>query len=359
MSQNLNQAYRQWLKRQPDERFSSLDDIYSFTRSRKENSIERITNLAGLSIEDNGSGGLYLNGNSNPAYISHWAFGQLCNNLGAPAKYLRSLPTSLVKNCLQHGLTKSKQRRNILTRNYDGNTESDEPPIISAFTGETYGRIWDYKIIDKIQQATVNSPWHPPISDRKGRRPTGLYASDHDMFIFLINDENPIKVNGTRLGRGFFCWNSETGSATFGLTTFLYNYMCDNHIVYGADQIRELKIIHRNKAVERFREEALPALYNFVSNREFGQTARSAIEKSMNTRIGKDLEETLKWFKDKSFTNSEIRSAWKRGEEEGEDVSTAWGIIQGLTYHARDMKYTDQRVSLERRAGRLLNSKQK
>jgi len=46
---------------------------------------------------------------------------------------------------------------------------------------------------------------------------TTLYASDRDVFLFLVDDLNPIEAGRLRDGspdlyfRGFYCWNSEVG----------------------------------------------------------------------------------------------------------------------------------------------------
>jgi hypothetical protein len=84
------------------------------------------------------------------------------------------------------------------------------------------------------------------------KRATTLYASDRDVFIFLVDPKNPVEVNGEQLFRGFMTWNSEVGSAVFGLTTFLYRYVCDNRIIWGATDVQELRIRHTGGAPERF-----------------------------------------------------------------------------------------------------------
>jgi hypothetical protein len=159
------------------------------------------------------------------------------------------------------------------------------------------------------------------------------------------------------LGRGFFCWNSETGSATFGLTTFLYNYVCANHIVWGAEQVNGLKIIHKKQAPDRFYGEAIPILNRFVENRSLDDNIKSLAYNAMNQRIGTSVEDTLAWFKDRPFTKKEVTNAWQTGMAEGEDVTSLWGMIQGLTASAREITYADKKVDLERRAGALLPSR--
>ena len=169
-----------------------------------------------------------------------------------------------------------------------------------------------------------------------------------------ISDDDPVEVGNARLGKGFFCWNSETGSATFGLTTFLYNYICGNHIIWGAEQVHELKIIHRNRALNRFYSGAIPALNRFIENRNLSDTIKDTVAHAMKYRIGSDKDSVLNWFKDRPFTKSELIKAWETGIPDGEDVTTLWGMIQGMTAYSRNIPHADKRVSLERRAGALL-----
>lgn len=69
-----------------------------------------------------------------------------------------------------------------------------------------------------------------------------------------------------------------------------------------------------------------------------------------------DVDKTLEWFKNKPFTRAEIARAWDAGKAEGNDVTTVWGMVQGLTAYARKMPYTNWLVNLERRAGALLGN---
>ena len=355
MPKNLYDAHRQWAIRPPDERFSSLDDLYVFTRERKKASTQQIKSLDQIVLNITPEGAISMNGSSEPALLSNWAFGQLCTTVGAPAKYLRALPAEMTRDCLQYGLDGSRQSCKLLTRKEC--PEFGGPPYhwTSAFTSQSYGRIWDADVVENLIKGVEGSSWKtPPAKQMNESENSGLYASDRDMFVFMVNDENPIEIGNAKLGRGFFCWNSETGASTFGITTFLYNYICGNHIVWGAEQVQELKIVHKNHALERFYTQAIPALNRFVENRSLGDNIKTDISRTMNEKVGNNLEQTLEWFRNKPFTRKEISKAREVGVESGEDTSTLWGMIQGLTYVARDMPYIDRKVNLERRAGMLL-----
>lgn len=355
MTTNLYDAHRQWAIRPKDERFESLQAIYDFTKKRKHASEEQVLRLNETKLHVTPQGSIAVNGSSEPAEFSNWAFGQLSTALGAPAKYLRTLPAEMARDCLQYGLDISDQQCKLLIRVDSAYSQGIPDRWASAFTGPKYGRIWDADVLESLASSVENSPWHvPPARPSQDSENSGLYASDHDMFVFMVNDENPVEIGNAKLGRGFFCWNSETGASTFGLTTFLYNYVCGNHIVWGAEQVQELKIIHRSHAPDRFYTQALPTLNRYVENRALSDDIKDSVGRAMNQRIGNTLEETLDWFKAKPFTKKEVINAWDTGLTEGEDVRNVWGIVQGLTAYARDMPHCDKKVNLERRAGKLL-----
>ncbi len=353
MSENLYDAHRQWAIRPADERFASLDDLLNYTQRQKSISSQVLRRMGDLKLSVTMDEGITLNGDLSHAYLSNWGFGQLCRTIGAPASYLRSLSPFLARNCLQYGLEQSKDEAMVLVRDKSRNGSFER--YAAAFTSPSYGRIWDAEVVESLMKAVENTPWHvpQPRPNQKSQN-SGLYASDHDVFAFLINDEKPVEVGNSKLGRGFFCWNSETGSATFGLTTFLYNYVCGNHIVWGAENIQELKIFHRIHAPQRFQAEAVPLLNRFIENRAFDDAIKSTAEKAMKTYIGNRIDKALVWFNKSNFTKTEITKAWETGIAEGQDVSNLWGMVQGLTAYAREMEYIDKRVNLERRAGALL-----
>lgn len=357
MTENLLQAHAQWMKRPADERFASLDELLAFARDRKAKSQETVQSLKTLKIDYDDVGELTLNENGSRAYFSNWAFGQACRIIGAPASYLRTLPVSMTKGCLQYGIEHSDERALLLTRSQNIDREgSARHRYVSAFTGPNYGRIWDADVVECLADAVRGSGWRVPSARSNNQSSSsGLYASDHDMFAFFVSDENPVWIGDTKLGKGFFCWNSETGASTFGLTTFLWNYICSNHIVWGAEEVNEIKIIHRINAPEKFYDEALPYLDKFVDDRHLDVKIRDQVERAMASQIGSSLDDIQTWFKERPFTKREIEGAWRASMDQSADPKTLWGIVQGLTSYSQDYDFADRRVDLDRRAGQLLN----
>jgi hypothetical protein len=346
MTQNLYDAHRQWHTRPPDERFADLDSLQAHTGRVKVSSQERVTELVDLHLDVTDRLGIALNGHEERALLTNWSFNQLCTAIGAPARYLRTLPPHTVVECMRWGLGDRDAGAKLLYRS--GGADK----TVAAFTGPNYGRIWDDEVVATLRDAIAGTGWKLPPG--YGNVPTGLYASDRDMFAFLVNDEAPVEVGNAKLSRGFFVWNSETGATTFGLTTFLYNHVCGNGVVWGAEDVYELKIVHRAKALDRFRSDAIPALNQFVESRTVGNTIRQVVEDAMQRKVGESLEDVVASFSSKPFSKKEITDAWNQGLAEGENPTTLWGMVQGLTARARTYSHIDARVDLERRAGLLL-----
>ena len=73
------------------------------------------------------------------------------------------------------------------------------------------------------------------------RDTTTLYASDRDVFLFLVDDHNPIEAGKLPDGspdlyfRGFYCWNSEVGAKTLGMASFYLRAVCQNRNLWGVE----------------------------------------------------------------------------------------------------------------------------
>jgi len=140
MPTNLYDAHRQWALRPPDERFPNLEALHSFTECRKNASLEAHRVLKEVTLKVLPDGSIAVNGNSPPARLSHWAFGQLCYSVGAPAKYLRTLPAEMARDCLSQGLGESNQRCKLLLRENSEDSDTQSQRTASAFTGPNLGR---------------------------------------------------------------------------------------------------------------------------------------------------------------------------------------------------------------------------
>src|ERR1017187_2632618 len=92
---NLFLANRQWSSRPEDERFPTLQALYDATKGYAESAREKTVTVDQLRTEAV-DGDVQLTGKLGiPARFTHWAFGQICPRVGAPAAYMRDLPATL------------------------------------------------------------------------------------------------------------------------------------------------------------------------------------------------------------------------------------------------------------------------
>ncbi|MDE2010225.1 MAG: DUF932 domain-containing protein, partial [Candidatus Omnitrophica bacterium] len=267
---------------------------------------------------------------------TNWAFGQLCQYAQAPASYLRKLPAELACINLQWGLERSPLRDESLVL-----AQSNGHNQIRAITSTSYGRIWDHQVVEAVEKANYDGRWQIPAASyatSNPKRATTLYASDRDVFIFLVDPKNPIEVGGEQLFRGFYTWNSEVGSATFGLCTFLYRYVCDNRIIWGATDVQELRIRHTGGAPERFAYEGAKYLRRYAeeSTTKLIEGIKSAQNKEIPLNEGRgDTVES--WLQDRGFTKAQAKASVDSAIAEEGRARTIWDVVNGITAYARSM----------------------
>jgi hypothetical protein len=284
---------------------------------------------------------------------SNWAFNQLSQYAAAPAAYLRKLPAELAAINLQYGLEKLGLREDTLVLG-----QSNGEDTLRAMTSTSYGRIWDLDVVNAVTRVNQDGRWQIPAASYSATNPkraTTLYASDRDVFIFLVDPTNVVEVGTEKLFRGFMVWNSEVGAATFGLTAFLYRYVCDNRIVWGATNVRELRIRHTGGAPDRFAYEGAKYLTQYAE--ESTTQLVAGIKRAQETDIPLKTDESVSdWLRSRGFTQAVSKAATETAVAEEGEARTVWQIVQGITAYARSIPQTDARVELETRAGKLLEA---
>lgn len=351
---------RQWKSRPADQRYASLDELHRAVSQRRRESwttSPQTRELQVLPTADDLALRCYdaTEGVEKDLTLSNWSFGQLSQYAQAPAKYLKTLPPELAALNLQWGLERSPVRDSaLILAQTNGHNE------LRAMTSQSYGRIWDKDVVEAIQNANADSRWVPPCDMMGAReRDTTLYASDRDVFVFMIDPVNEIEVNGEILHRGFYAWNSEVGSATFGLATFLYRQICANRCILGMSDVRELKIRHTGGAPERFAREGRQYLQRYAneSPQRVIEQIKAAQANELPINDGKDSieNETTSWLQRQlKLTRAQAKASYDAAVAEEGRGRTFWQIAQGITAHARSVDHTDTRVALERAGGRVI-----
>lgn len=357
---NMMAASREWATRPDDQRFLTLEDLAASVGKRKQESWTAIPRCNDLRVMPTESGDLAMEvfdptkGTTRQLTPTNYSFSQLSQYAGAPARYMRTLPAELAAINLQWGFEHNTPREQALVL-----AQSNGDNHLRAMTSPSYGRIWDMDVVAGVQKANADGRWVVPSATytvKNPKRATTLYASDRDVFIFLVDPKNPVEVKGESLYRGFITWNSEVGAATFGLTTFLYRYVCDNRIIWGATAVNELRIRHTSGAPERFAYEGAKYLKRYAEeSTALTVAAITAAQNEViptNPKAGKTVES---WLAARGFTKAQATASVQTAQAEEGEARTLWQVIQGVTAYARSVPHTDERVELETKAGKMMD----
>jgi len=373
----------QWFSRPDDQKFLSLDNMLAFKKNDAQRMTSRTVDTHKIQIigefdEANPSrGDLRIeyaddNNRDHTNVPTNWSFGQLSQLSGAPAGYLKDLPAPLAADCIQWGLRYNRGRE--LVKVFGSQNDGGD---LRAATGPDYGRIFDWEILEPIKQLVDASGgrWKVPgmmTGSRDGLAvydpdipvsmdTTTLFASDRDVFVFLVDDRNPIEVGKLPNGepdlmfRGFYAWNSETGSKTAGIAAMYLRGVCMNRNLWGVENFQEIKIRHTKFAPDRFAMEARPALESFAH----GSTATfvEGVQAAKAAKIAHDDESRLEFLSKRAGLSGRMAKAAnaRHLKEEGRPVETVWDAAQAITAIARDIPHQDARIEVEKKAGILLN----
>lgn len=371
--ERIGRVSSEWFSRPADERYLSLSELADSVRDRAERSRTRVVESALIHVEANRSDperlALILPGTDTPIAPTHWSFGQLASLVGAPAAYLRQLPAPLAAINLQYGLTSNRAEQIKTLETDDGRTE------LRAVTGPDYGRIFDAELVEAVQRIAGNGTgdtrwkvpgvldwstgiYNPRVDITKDT--TTLYASDRDIFLFLVDDLNPIEAGRLPDGspdlyfRGFYCWNSEVGAKTLGMASFYLRAVCQNRNLWGVEDFEEITIRHSKYAANRFAHEAAPALANFANSSPLPFV--NGVKAARDRIVARSDEDRTDFLRRRGFSKAETGKIIDTVlAEEGRPPESIFDFVQGITAVARDKPHQDARLDMEAKAKKLLD----
>jgi hypothetical protein len=368
----IGRVSSEWFSRPDDERYLSLRELHAATLERAKRAATRTVETREVRVEasrDNAERlALIIPGRDEPVAPTHWSFGQLAGLVGAPSGYLRQLPAPLAGINLQHGLLSHRGELMKTLETEDGRTE------LRAVTGPDYGRIWDHELVEAVMKiagnGTGDTRWKVPgLLDwatmthnphvEVTRDTTTLYASDRDVFLFLVDDAHPIEAGRLPNGdpdlffRGFYCWNSEVGAKTLGMASFYLRAVCMNRNIWGAEGFEEISIRHSKFAANRFAHEAAPALENFATSSP--QPFMAGIMAARQRIVARTEEDRQDFLRRRGFSKADTaRIIATVLDEEGQPPASIFDFVKGITALARDKPHQDARLELEGKASKLL-----
>ena len=376
--EHIGKVSSEWFNRPADERYLSLDDLWDKVKDRSERSSSHTVQADDIRVVSTSE--FMHNSNSQLRLLlpsapdeqvepTCWALSQLAKIAGAPSIYLRHLPAPVVTFALQYGLSTADIGDVKTLETANGRT------TLRAVTSTSYSRIHDYQLVEEVRRfagnGTGDTRWKVPGAmdwstsvynpDVKiDQDTTTLYASDRDVFLFLVDDHNPIEAGKLPDGsadlyfRGFYCWNSEVGARSLGIATFYLRAVCQNRNLFGVENFQEIKIRHSKGAASRFAHELAPALAQFANSSPQGFIR--GIREARHQIIARSDGERIEFLRKQGFLKADAGKIIDHVlKDEGREPESIFDFAQGITRFARDKTHQDVRINIEKRAKNLFD----
>lgn len=389
---NLHAASHQWQYRPDDERYATVPELQAACDAHALGNRTSTALPAELQFVPHADGNLTLRGRTGQdANFTHYSFGQVARKVGAPADYVRTLPAHVGAQALNHGLTTLDQNEKLqlllnvhdgiavraaLSMAYDSNVRNGD--LVRAVHRNLDG--WQVPAARPArpgQKGTRKATEADILPNQKDFglavkvgddiAPAGLYASDHDLFMFLVDQREPVWDGSKFMNRGVFVRNSEVGAGSISLTLFLYDSVCGNHIVWGAENVTNVRVRHvrsKRTLVGHSLERAVQQWRIAVKAWEQAGGIEERIRKAQTHEVAATKEEMLDalfGFAKKRSLNKLTRTALEGAYEIAERTPrygsplSVWGMVNGLTeYSQQGALHTDERTALDTQAGRLM-----
>jgi hypothetical protein len=336
---HLTRASEELYRRQADERFDSLQTLWEHCRGQRRQSQDRWHPPGSLGLESNGSLRVVA-GQDGTFSMNDWSFGQLCRLAGVARDTVNRLSPDTARRVFDETLPRSSSKPLQVLTSAD---------TIRSIHGTQYTRLWNADLVQTLLEFAVD--FQPPQKGFNGA--TGLYAGEQDCFCFLIDPNGWAEIGGEAFAPGFFVWNSEVGRRSLGISTFWFQAVCANHIVWDATEVVEWTRKHTGNVGDGLTEirRMVDALVQKRDARKDGFA--SVIAKAMREKLGDDAEEALKALARQGISRSLARKALEIGNEEGR--FTVWSVVDGLTKLAREAQYAGERAEADEKASQLLS----
>lgn len=352
---NLYDAHAQWRERPADECYPDLTELYNATRARQQMCVAARVRPAELrfSVDEARNDIVLMGKQGNVAQPNNWSFTQLAELSHAPSEWIRRCPPALAVANINHALENTPREEMLMMWERAGNAGT-----VRAFTSLKYTRLWDYEVVHAIGEITQwgNNGWHRPPSYKDGETPRGLYAGDRNVFIFMVNEDRRIDDGSDGgLARGFFCWNSEVGQMSFGFRAFLYRYVCGNHIVWGAQELFNLRMVHIGAHMDGKAMHAIDSTLKAYLNAS-SELDEAIIGKARHKSVAKDAAGAASWLTQnpRKWNMKQAVEMVSHVEQQGGDPTNLWELVNAASYLSQRKSWADERNAEDRRAGRML-----
>ncbi|MBW3596581.1 MAG: DUF932 domain-containing protein [Planctomycetes bacterium] len=338
-TQNLKQAHNELFRRTPDEQFPSLAALVDHCRADKERATDRWLPPQELTprpqenrlILEAGSDGVFL--------MNDWSFTQLCGLARVSKDTINRLSPDTAAQAFRETLPSGNKPLQLLTSNGS----------LRSIHGISYTRLWNADLLQVVQEFAVD--FQPPQQASTGG--AGLYCGEQDLFVFLVDPTGWAEIEGETFAPGFFLWNSEVGKRSVGVSTFWFQKVCANHIVWDSVEVQEFSRKHTANV-----HEALAGVRRTIEQLVERRDQRRdsfvrVVEMAMQTKLPAEVEEAQKLLARHGVTRSLANQALETARRQG--ALTIFAVVDALTRLAREMPNAGERLEADHKAASLLD----
>lgn len=284
-------------------------------------------------------GALRLQAGSDGAFLMNdWSFSQLCGLARVHRDTVNRLRPETASLVFRETLPTGSKPLQVLT---DGE-------VIRSIHGASYTRLWNADLLAVAQEFATD--FTPPQTAVGGG--TGLYTGEQDLFVFLIDPTGWVELDGQAFAPGCFLWNSEVGRRSVGISTFWFQAVCANHIVWDAVEVVEFSRKHTanvHEALSQIRR----TLEQLVTRRDERKDGFARIiQKAMQDKLGESAEDVAKVLCRQGISRVLAEHALKLAAQRGR--FTIFSIVDALTRIAGNLSNASDRLDADQRAASLL-----
>jgi hypothetical protein len=334
----LKRASRELFRRSPDERFSTVAELWRHCQQAKQTSSECWELPQSLEPECHGEDVSVVLDDGKSFGLNDWSFTQLCRLACVSKDTLNRLTPATTSQALRETLPRTEKPIQLLTTDQQ----------VRSLHGVAYTRLWNSDLLSMISEYATD--FQPPPAGCNGA--TGLYCGEQDMFAFLIDPTGWAEIDGEAFAPGFFVWNSEVGRRSLGVQTFWFQAVCQNHIVWDAIEVVEFTRKHTANVHDGLRE-IRTIIERLVARRdERRDQFAQVLSKAMTERLGNDADEVLKTLTKHGIARHLARDATEIARQQG--AFTIFSLVDALTRLTQKVRFAGDRVEADARVARLL-----
>lgn len=334
----LTHANRELFRRTDDERFPDLATLAQHCRTQKQESLDRWHSPQSLRPVVREGELLLAIGDDGEYRMNDWSFGQLCGLARVSRDTVNRVFPETAARVLTDTMPSGQKPLQLLTSDH----------ALRSIHGVSYTRLWNLDVVNLIRDCATD--FQPPQKAMNGG--TGLYAGEEDMFCFLIDPTGWAEIDGQAFAPGFFVWNSEVGKRSVGISTFWFQAVCQNHIVWDAMDVVELTRKH-TAGVGNILTDIRRSIDALVARRDERRDGFvKVIGKAMQEKLGDDAEAVMKELAKNGIPRQLAKDALAIAEQQGR--FTIYALVDALTRLAGRLVNAGDRLEIDAKAAKLL-----